>query len=422
MHPGRSAFLALAAFTLWPAISASASGRVAQRANAFSLTYRSADGCPSESGFDAEIAARTARAVKAPAGPDVPAFVVELRSDGDAWTGTVRVRQPDGTASVRAVRAPSCAEVGAALALVVALTLDPQASLQRETNARPSEPAARQPAPRAHAEPPLTAPISSSAEAPPLLAPTSLGRPRPEKKPAAHRGIHRPSLSAARVAEPAVETPAEAPVPKVEQEAPKVEPTEPQSLPLPQSGSLTSSSNPSRSISNWSWIAGLGARAHATTPWWIAGGDLFASASHVSGWQLGLSVSAFPASHGVIHGARASFGLLSARGEGCHTGIQGDRVRLVGCAAFDVGRLSVSGEPGGPIVEGLSDAVLWLATAAIGRVEIPVEPWVFGGQGELIVPITRDSFGVQTGSQFSNSYRPPALAVGVRLFAGYRFY
>jgi hypothetical protein len=84
-------------------------------------------GCRDSEFFLQQILARTSRARRAAAGEAGRVFVVRIVQQQSTSTGTLDIREISGAQSRREVTAATCDEVMAALALVAALTIDPQA-------------------------------------------------------------------------------------------------------------------------------------------------------------------------------------------------------------------------------------------------------------------------------------------------------
>jgi hypothetical protein len=84
-------------------------------------------GCRDSEFFLQQIFARTSRARRAAAGEAGRVFVVRIVQQQSTSNGTLDIRDVSGTQSHREVTAATCDEVMAALALVAALTIDPQA-------------------------------------------------------------------------------------------------------------------------------------------------------------------------------------------------------------------------------------------------------------------------------------------------------
>lgn len=115
------------------------------------LEVQSAPGCPAPTEVEAEI---RWRAPAARIGPDAPRRLrIELARAPRGFVATMTFEDHGAAASPRQVRAPSCADVASAVALIAALTLDPDATT----------------APRALAPPPL--PVGPTLELPSLTPP-----------------------------------------------------------------------------------------------------------------------------------------------------------------------------------------------------------------------------------------------------------
>jgi len=129
---------------------------------AVSLRYEAAPGCPSEQQFAREISARVRLPVRFSASDATFHLLVRLekRADAAEFVGDLQIEH-HGDSSQREFTASTCDEVASALALVAALTLDPNARTEpiaadgfsaeaRSAEARPAEPA---PAPAVAADP-----------------------------------------------------------------------------------------------------------------------------------------------------------------------------------------------------------------------------------------------------------------------------
>jgi hypothetical protein len=91
------------------------------------IDYAAPAGCPDVTAFFLSLRERTTRFREA--GPDEQArrFLVRVRTVGSSFSGRLEIRSPDGRTAVRNVDAPICDEVSNALALITALTIDPNA-------------------------------------------------------------------------------------------------------------------------------------------------------------------------------------------------------------------------------------------------------------------------------------------------------
>jgi hypothetical protein len=162
-----------------------ASAASAQEEGAIQFNYRSSDGCPDRTTFIARVRARTTRAEFTNPGTGAregSVFDVEVDAGPPAY-GRVTVGDPHRPDGTRRVQADTCDEVVDALALVVALAIDPSP---------PSAPLAPvdggPPAPEAAVSLPVAPPVPS----PPVEAratPTARGateESRPPSAPARH--------------------------------------------------------------------------------------------------------------------------------------------------------------------------------------------------------------------------------------------
>ena len=96
------------------------------------VTYRASEGCPDEGSFFARVRARAVKARLAQSGPEARrarAFDVEIDA-GPPASGRVTVGDSDHPDGMRRVEAETCAEVADALALVIALAIEPRAPTQ----------------------------------------------------------------------------------------------------------------------------------------------------------------------------------------------------------------------------------------------------------------------------------------------------
>jgi hypothetical protein len=129
------------------AISLGAGRARAQSAPPVSVTleYAAFEGCPDAASFEAQVLARTSRAsFAAPGASGTLTWIVELGPTSGGSRGTLRVQGESQGTLERNVTAATCEQVVGALALVAALSVDPEASL--------SEPA--KPSPRPAPSPP----------------------------------------------------------------------------------------------------------------------------------------------------------------------------------------------------------------------------------------------------------------------------
>jgi hypothetical protein len=135
----------------------------------FHLTYVAPADCPDRNAFLGAIRARTPRPQLAADDEVAVTFVVTLEVEPTGSTGHLDVREPDGDAQKRSVSSRTCSEVARALALVVALVLDPDALTAPEPAI--VEPPTTPPAPSPAAGPAAASPPQKPRQASPAPAP-----------------------------------------------------------------------------------------------------------------------------------------------------------------------------------------------------------------------------------------------------------
>ncbi|MEB2323133.1 MAG: hypothetical protein OZ921_11510, partial [Sorangiineae bacterium] len=175
---GLAAALALAALA--------APARAEQEREPVRLVYAAAPGCASRDEFVERLRAYTSR-IELADEQDARArrFDVVIEPDRDGYRGRLTVEDPAGRAAAREVRGATCSEVTLALALVVALAVDPNASLEPAPVAPDAAGTPAPPAPRADPRPAGSAEPAPAAPAPP-----------PPSRAASRRATARPSGAA----------------------------------------------------------------------------------------------------------------------------------------------------------------------------------------------------------------------------------
>lgn len=178
MH--RSIFVVLTVFVglAGPLVPANArAAETVETSKAFHLAYEtSAPGCPDRAAFVDAVRARTPRAQLAVEGESAVAFEVTIKtSDGPrgATSGQLDVQEPDGTHQTRHVSSRTCAEVAKALALVVALIIDPDSMTEPDVEPAPAPTEPVEPVPEVQPEPAPPPPRKHR------KPPTPPARPRP---------------------------------------------------------------------------------------------------------------------------------------------------------------------------------------------------------------------------------------------------
>jgi hypothetical protein len=94
------------------------------------LIYSATEGCPTRDAFVERLRSRTTRFRDAAEGELSRVFKVEITTGAELAHGKLAVTARDGSSASREVKATTCDQVGAALALVVAVAIDPQALVE----------------------------------------------------------------------------------------------------------------------------------------------------------------------------------------------------------------------------------------------------------------------------------------------------
>jgi len=108
------------------------SARAGDATEPIRIEYHAEAGCPNADEFNAQVFRRTSSARLATSGDTARTFIVGIERRGNGLTGSLVIRQQDGTTESREVAGPECSEVATVLALATALAIDPQASLAAE--------------------------------------------------------------------------------------------------------------------------------------------------------------------------------------------------------------------------------------------------------------------------------------------------
>lgn len=326
------------------------------------LQYSAAAGCPNEAAFVNEVGARVRRPIEWVNANPSTLIVVTLGQANAHATGKLEVTTRSATAPTRReFIASTCAEVGSALALVTALTLDPNA----RTEALPPAPngaaasAAETAAPAPAAEPP------PPVEAPPPAAPPRRPSPPPAAKPPAE-----PARRANYVAwlGPAVGASIG---------------YAPKSL-VTVGLSLGARLRVSRAFSPSLQLAPLWGKTGSTGP--VAAGGSFA-------WAM-------------------------ARLEACPTQVQlAASLALAACLAAEAGRLSARGTAS-QIVPVTADR-WWFAAGAAASLHFNVGHWFTRLGAQALFPATRDEFVFTDPDQ--SIHKASLLVYGASLGLGFQF-
>jgi hypothetical protein len=321
------------------------------------LQYAAGAGCPSQSAFVNEVGARVRRPIEWVAANPSTLIVVTLGQIDDHATGKLEVTRHATEPTRREFIASTCAEVGSALALVTALTLDP--------NAR--------------TEPLPTAPngSASSASAMPV---TAVPSPVDASTPAA-------PLASANT-QPAA-TPAVEPAPKA-------------------------------NLVAWLGPAAGASVGYAPTPL-VTVGLALGARLHVSrGLSPSLQLTPLWGKTGSTgpSAAGGSFAWTMARLEACPTQFQlAASLALAGCAAAEAGRLSARGAADQIIP--VSAERWWFAAGVTASLHFTVGHWFTRLGAQAFFPATRDTFVFRDPDQLI--HRANAAVYGASLGLGFQF-
>lgn len=164
MHSRNARYLSVLAAEL--ALGAWVGSSAHAQAGAYQIQYDAPGNCPADAAFRAEIRARTPRLDQPPPDGGRHTYAAKLREDGSRFVGELTITDPDGTSGVRQVVGDRCDDAASALALIIAIGIDPNAS----TAPAPAAPPSRRPPTRPQALPPQPSPPPPAA--PRVVAPS----------------------------------------------------------------------------------------------------------------------------------------------------------------------------------------------------------------------------------------------------------
>jgi len=131
------------------------------------LLYETTGSCPSEPDFLSIVHRYTRRWVLVPEGTAATRTIrVRLADDPAGATGSLAVRRANGASSEREVAGPNCTTVAEALAIMVAVAIDPRAGAPSGEHQREPEDDASRIAPPPTPSAPVPRPVVPSKEAP----------------------------------------------------------------------------------------------------------------------------------------------------------------------------------------------------------------------------------------------------------------
>ena len=322
------------------------------------IVYHAAAECPREAEFERQLTMRTARMRTARPGEPARTFALAVDSQGGEHRARLRIITTDGSVTVRELAGDDCADVVSAMALIVALDIDPSASTS--------------PVPAAEtggAAPPFTTPPAASTDA---------------------------------AAVPGTALPAEPPGPPGRTQTP----TEPR-------GPAEAGFHPALGASVQSLVGLVPAPA--------LGGGLFvefarARAPFVPSVRASFVIVAAEASLRGPIGSSATW--YYARVEGCPLRPFVDRVRIDACAFLDAGALGTSGQGLDHQTTALQS---WFGAGLLGRIAWSAAARVeLEAGGGFVVPLRRYTFQYDPGTGELVEIKPVS-SIGAVLFAGATF-
>jgi hypothetical protein len=327
--------------------------------------------CTDPARFHARVVARTSRARLARPGEVSRVFVVQTARRGDAVSGRLTIRDPDGRETYRDIRGRDCAEVVDGLSLVAALAVEPAAAL--DTTA-----------------PPPSAPPTSTVTGPPNTAGAA--------------------GSAGTTGAAQVPAPASVPAPLALHRASRAGP-----------GADDRGEPSDRSVGGWT--AGLA--AHALMLGGVAPEPLWGGGLSIDLQAEGGGVFAVRAALGVDHAEHATFQV--ERGVARFTYNAGalelcplrlgwpGALTVAACARAAVGLVTTTGAGADASVE-RSVRRGWADIGAGVRLGWPLSlRWAFELQGGCMFPLRRDSYGFGPGSFHEVPGVAGVVAAGIHL-------
>jgi hypothetical protein len=359
-----SSLVALTAFYAHAQAGEPAPSAASEAPEQVELSYVGQTGCPTKTAFASEVAARIRRPIEWVTENGTTRIVVTVTELEGHATGRLEVVRRAAEPTRREFAASSCAEVSSALALVTALTLDPNARTERL------------PAPLASDE----TPRSNAAESPPT-APSSPPPPPPEKPPA----------------EP-IRALAPPPPPPSERQA------------RPTAGYVV-------------WLgptAGV-AGGYAPEPLVTLGASLGARAAARRGFSPSFQLTPLWGKTGSTGPAASggTFAWAMARLEACPTELRVlAPLTLEACVAGEIGRLSARGAEG-QIAEPVTADRWWAAAGVTLALHFSLGRWFTRLGAHGLFPFTRDEFVFRDPDQ--TVHQAGGFTYGSSLSLGFEF-
>jgi len=357
------------------------------------LEYSVSVGCPSRVQFENQVRERTALArfidVRGPG----RSFSVSASVNEALAVGHVTSRRGDEVGSAREVSSRSCEDVVSALALIVALAIDPHAVTALKlpaTGAFPSESATESDETASTVQAPAPAPAKNAAQPKPTA--TSAGKTRSDQS--SHEPLYADDFDAAESARA-----------------------------KPRSVAFDLGARTSGSI----WFGST------TVPMAAIAGSLEAESPKATRFSPAVRLSAERSVSSTVHpsgGGQAEFATSTARFDVCPMRIAlGPAVALRPCVGFEGGRLTGIGSEAGLVTRGQTSHRLWEAIDESARLQFRIaSAWKAEFEAGLMQPAWHDGFFFElrdsTGSSGSRVpiIKVPVLVPRLSLGVGLRFW
>jgi hypothetical protein len=354
------------------------------------IAYHVLPQCPDETQFLGEVSSRTALARKAADGDAAREFVIDItEGPNGSLSGTLEIHSADGAVNRRAIAGGRCAEVVSALALMVALAVDPDGAL-RSASSPPTSP-------------PDAGTSSSDAGAPVAVpAPTSNA---PPAVPAA----------TGEAGEPAAAQGAAAPVPSSSPASAGAAPTGAVQAAPPAAGHVDARTR--RRLGHWAiGVQGQVLVRVIPSPALGAGAtlDYVSDRERISAAELRFTLSAATTAPTFTEGVGAQLLWAWARGEGCPFGFRvASALRLAPCLGLDAGLLHVKGTG---LLTPASDTRAWFAGEVLARLSwTSAAGWLVEAGLGAQVPFEQDALRYSVGGVTRTAYQLPVVALDTEL-------
>ena len=351
-----------------------------------SLDYSTAGDCPSMREFEEQVYARTQRVRFVNGHRSKRYFRVHLGTDSGVAVGRVTSGHGSEVGNAREVTSDSCSDVAAAIALVVALAVDPHASVGAipESATSPAQPAA----PAVDAQP-AALPVEVQSAAPAVDA--QRAAPVMNAQPAASTAYTTPAAPTAS-AQTGPGTPWPAPATPV-----IARPSEGPSAPIGDVTSAHPESSRPIALSVGARLNGALWWVPAAVPWEAVAVSFEGETTKDSQLASSFRLSGGYARSGSVStstGAQAHFAIASVQGDFCPIRIElSSSMHLRPCAGLTGGRLTGTGVGAGTITQSWSKNRPWATLDESLRLQIPLgKGWLSSIEAGLSEPLVGDTF------------------------------